>query len=65
MNWLVGSSSSPRVLGSTTCGSEFQTGVKNILSSAPRQSIGLKPSLGLTWAMVPLCKGRVGVQGFS
>ena len=62
--WLGGSSSTPQVLGSTPCGSEFQAGVEKIPLFVPRQSIGLRTSL-FSRATVLLCKGGAGVRGFS
>ena len=45
-NWLGGSDGTPRVLGLTPHGSEFQAVVKKIPSSVPCQSIGLRTGPG-------------------
>ena len=41
-NWLERPGGTPQVLGLTPRGSEFQAGVKKIISSVPRQSTGLR-----------------------
>uniref|UniRef100_A0A0A9AEY7 Uncharacterized protein n=1 Tax=Arundo donax TaxID=35708 RepID=A0A0A9AEY7_ARUDO len=42
----------------------FNPGLKKVPSSVPHQSTGLRLGPVLTRAIVPLCKGGVGVRGF-